>query len=578
METIDRGRPKGRLPEPAGIEELAGRLRFSFATGHIWLGEERMILMHKAAFGSFRKELVDTLGMERARGVLTRMGYAAGTRDAELVRTLYPDSSDGDILLRGPLLHTLQGVAKVEATRLDVDIAKGAMHADVNWLGSFEANVHREIFGIEPGSCCWMQLGYASGYCAGILRKFVLFEEVECGPERCRIVGKPLDEWDPALAEPLLKYFSAEPLADQLLELQHQVRSLRYSINEATEPGDLVGASPAFRAAWDLLRKAAGSQITVLLLGETGVGKEMFARALHKASSRANAPFVAVNCGALPEQLVESELFGVQQGAYTGAQQSRPGRFERASGGTLFLDEVAELPPAAQTKLLRVLQEGEIERVGDTHTRRVDVRVVAATNVDLEEAVRLGRFRKDLYYRLNVFPVTIAPLRERREDIALLVNRFIDKYASRESKRILGVTDKALRALKRYAWPGNVRELENMVERGVLLAQNDGLIDVANLFSGAPPAEEVDATTCPDRQGKLQCGEPDVMQRLIDKFVDQFVGQQMRLEDVEAALVEGVLARCDNNVSAAAKRLGVTRAQLRYRVRQRDPAGAADET
>ena len=571
MEVSERERRMAAGPGAAAIEELAGRLKFSFATGHIWLGEERMILLHKAAFGSFRKELVETLGMDRARGVLTRMGYAAGARDAELVRKLYPDSADIDILLRGPLLHTLEGIAKVEPVRLDADFANGKVYADVFWRDSFEAGVHRELFGVEPGPCCWMQLGYASGYVSGLLRKFVLFEEIECGGERCHIIGRPVEEWDPAVAEPLLKYFSAEPLADQLLELQHQVRTLRYSIDEALDPGDLVGASPAFRQAWDLLKKAARSQITVLLLGETGVGKEMFARALHKASSRANAPFVAVNCGALPEQLVESELFGVQQGAFTGAQQSRPGRFERAHGGTLFLDEVAELPPAAQTKLLRVLQEGELERVGDTRTRTVDVRLVAATNVNLEQAVRDGRFRKDLYYRLNVFPVSIAPLRERREDIPLLVDRFIDKYGSREGKRLAGLTDKAMRALKNYAWPGNVRELENMIERGVLLAQSDGRIDVADLFS-VPPEETAEVASSPGPEGRLRCGGEDMLER----FADAFIERGMTLPELEAALTDIVLTRCGQNISAAAKQLGVTRPQLRYRVKQRGGGGGSE--
>jgi DNA-binding NtrC family response regulator len=568
------GKPAAKPPRDtaaAGIEELAEKLKFSFATGNIWLGEERMILLHRAAFGSFRKELVDTLGMERARGVLTRMGFASGGRDAELIRKLYPYSSDQEILLKGPLLHTLEGSVKVEPVRFDIDIARGHCEVEVIWLNSFEADIHRQLFGVEPGSCCWMQLGYACGYVSGIMRKFVLFDEIECGPSRCRILGRPLDEWDEAKAAPLMRYFRADPVADQLLELQHQVRTLRYSIDEAMEPGDLVGVSPPFRTAWELLKKAANSQITVLLLGETGVGKEMFARALHKASARANAPFVAVNCGALPEQLVESELFGVQQGAYTGAQQSRPGRFERAHGGTLFLDEVAELPPSAQTKLLRVLQEGELERIGDTKTRQVDVRLVAATNMDLTEAVRDGRFRKDLFYRLNVFPVTIAPLRERREDVPLLVQRFIDKYAAREGKRIAGVTDKAMQALLGYAWPGNVRELENMVERGVLLAQSDSRIDVADLFSVPPPQQAGEGATGLDRQGKLKRGDPDSLGR----FVDYFLERQLSLADIESLLVETVLARADNNVSAAARQLGLTRPQLRYRLKQRG-SGEAD--
>ncbi|HMV54445.1 MAG TPA: sigma 54-interacting transcriptional regulator [Rhodocyclaceae bacterium] len=545
------------------MDNLAARLKFSFPTGHIWLGEERMILLHRAAFGSFRKELVSTLGMERARGVLTRMGFAAGGRDAELVRSLYPNASDAELIRNGPLLHTLEGIAKVEPIRIDVDIAKGHFFADVNWLHSFERGVHQQIFGIEDGSCCWMQVGYACGYISGIMRRFTLFEEVECGLEQCRIVGKPIDQWDEAQAEPLLRYFRADPVADQLLELQHQVETLRYSIDESTEPGDLIGKSAAFREAWGLLKKAAKSQVTVLLLGETGVGKEMFARALHKISSRSNAPFVAVNCGALPEQLLEAELFGVQQGAYTGAQQSRPGRFERAHGGTLFLDEVGELSPSAQTKLLRVLQEGELERLGDTRSRRIDVRVVAATNIDLDAAVRDGRFRRDLFYRLNVFPVTIAPLRERVEDIPLLVARFIDKYAAREGKRVRGVTDKAMEALCSHAWPGNVRELENVVERGVLLAPPDGQIDVVNLFAAAPSVVEEGADRGVDRRGNIAARKADPVER----FIAHCAAEGLGLAEVEQLLVDAALARCDNNVSAAARELGMTRPQLRYRLK-----------
>jgi two-component system response regulator HydG len=195
-----------------------------------------------------------------------------------------------------------------------------------------------------------------------------------------------------------------------------------------------------------------------------------------------NIPLIAVNCAALPEQLIESELFGVEKGAFTGAQQSRPGRFERAHGGTLFLDEIGELSASAQVKLLRVLQEGELERIGDTRTRKVDVRVVAATNVDLKQAVEEGRFRRDLYYRLNVYPVTIPPLRDRKEDIALLAQRFLEKYLVRHSKKVLGITDQAMHALKQYSWPGNVRELENVIERGVILAPAGGRIDLADLF------------------------------------------------------------------------------------------------
>ena len=247
-------------------------------------------------------------------------------------------------------------------------------------------------------------------------------------------------------------------------------------------PEDVTGISPGFRAAYDLLKQAAGSNITVLLQGETGVGKEVFARSLHEMSSRSGKPFVAVNCAAIPHELVESELFGVEKGAFTGALVSRPGRFERADGGTLFLDEIGDLPASAQAKLLRVLQEGEIERLGDQKTRKINVRLVAATNANLQDQVKEGRFRSDLYYRLNAYQILIPPLRERKQDIPLLAKHFLARHTAVHGKKLRGFTDKAKRALLGYPWPGNIRELQNTVERGVILAPGGTRIEVNHLF------------------------------------------------------------------------------------------------
>ncbi|MCG8031605.1 MAG: sigma 54-interacting transcriptional regulator [Candidatus Thiodiazotropha taylori] len=349
-------------------------------------------------------------------------------------------------------------------------------------------------------------------------------------------------------------------MAEQLLALQDEVNHLRDSLQEETGIGDMVGASQPFIQACDMLRKVADSHVTVLLLGETGVGKEMFARALHSISPLEKNPFIAINCATIPDELIESELFGVEKGAYTGAQQSRPGRFERAHGGTLFLDEVGELSMNAQAKLLRVLQEGEIERVGDTRTRKVDVRVVAATNVDLQEAVSDGRFRSDLYYRLNIYPVIIPPLRDRKDDIELLVTRFLEKYTARHGKRVSDITEKALEALKDYDWPGNIRELENMIERGVIIVTTGDAIDLKDLFPCLSMSPEVPLF---NNSNEKDGGD-------VESLASQVIDQSTSLEEMETLLLETAVKKANGNLSQAARILGITRPQLAYRLKKRE--------
>jgi two-component system response regulator HydG len=242
----------------------------------------------------------------------------------------------------------------------------------------------------------------------------------------------------------------------------------------------LVGNSPAYRAFMEVLAQAAPSTASVLLVGESGTGKELAARFIHESSNRARAPFIALNCGALPEGILEAELFGVEKGAFTGAVARKEGRFERAHGGTLFLDEVGEMSPAAQVRLLRVLQEGELERLGGTQTIKVDVRVVAATNKDLAREIQEARFREDLYYRLNVVEVRIPSLQSRREDVPLLADHFLQRFAAKNGKPVRAFTSAALAVLEGYAWPGNIRELEHAVERAVVLSRGDQ-IDLQDL-------------------------------------------------------------------------------------------------
>jgi DNA-binding NtrC family response regulator len=548
----------------AADDDLRSRVHFCPRTGQIWLHEHRMLLVHAEAQASLRKELIDTLGMERARGLLTRMGYASGLRDAELARTRSQDCSDAEAFMTGPRLHTLEGIVQVTPVKLELDRLAGRFYGEFLWENSWEGQAHRRHYGQHNEPVCWTQIGYACGYTSAFMGRPVLYKETECagmGHANCRIIGKPVEEWDDAAEHE--RYFRPESIADQLIELQTQVVQLRASIGEKEKlPADMIGTSPGFRRAFELLSRAGGSQITVLLLGETGVGKELFARALHAMGTRRDKPFVAVNCAAIPNELVEAELFGVERGAYTGAQVARPGRFERADGGSLFLDEVGDLPLAAQVKLLRALQEGEIERVGDQRTRRVNVRVIAATNADLPRLVREGRFRSDLYYRLNGFQVQIPALRERKEDISYLAKAFLEKYSAIHGKKLRGFTDKAKRALLTYPWPGNIRELQNMVERGVILAPSGTRIEVDHLFThcDAEQAQELGLAL----DGSLDLHGSDTGRALCEAVFDG----AMTLDQVEAMLIETAVDKARGNLSAASRLLGLTRPQLAYRLKR----------
>ena len=549
-------------------ESLRARLRFGAESGQIWLDEHRMLLVHAEAQALLRKELIDTLGMERARGLLTRMGFASGMRDAQIARERFADLNDIDAFMTGPQLHTLEGIVHVTPVKLELDRAAGHFFGEFLWEDSWEGQWHRHYYGLHSEPVCWTQIGYACGYTSAFMGRQILYKETECtgmGNNNCRIVGKPIEEWPDAAEH--AKYFSPESIVEQLIDLQTEVVQLRSTIGDRDQQrDDIRGVSPGFTAAFELLKQAAGSNITVLLLGETGVGKEVFARSLHDMGPRRDDPCVAVNCAAIPHDLVESELFGVEKGAFTGAQQTRPGRFERANGGTLFLDEIGDLPLAAQAKLLRVLQDGEVERLGDHKSRKINVRLVAATNAGLQNLVREGRFRSDLYYRLNAYQVRIPPLRERKQDIPVLAKHFLAKYSAINGKKLRGFTDKAKRALLAYRWPGNIRELQNMVERGVILAPNSGQVEVNHLFlahcdsSDQPREFEFGLTS----EGGITGSHWESNEDLCDAV---FNGS-MTLDQVEAMLLNAAVDKAHGNLSAAARFLGITRAQLAYRLKR----------
>ncbi len=314
--------------------------------------------------------------------------------------------------------------------------------------------------------------------------------------------------------------------------------------------GALIGNAPAFRATLDVLRQAAPSSATVLLSGESGTGKELAARMLHDLSPRAAGPFVPVHCAAIPETILESELFGYERGAFTGAVARKEGRFERAGGGTLFLDEVGEMSPAVQVKLLRVLQDGVVERLGGTAGVQVDVRIVAATNKALDAEVAAGRFREDLYYRLDVVAVRLPPLRERREDVPLLASAFLRRLAAKNGKAAEGFTPAALAALETYPWPGNVRELEHAVERAVVLSRG-GLLDVGDLPEALRRERAPGPATAPGSIA-IPIGTP--------------------MDEVERLVIRETLRHTRGDKTLAAQLLGIA-ARTIYRKLERDDAG-----
>jgi PAS domain S-box-containing protein len=327
--------------------------------------------------------------------------------------------------------------------------------------------------------------------------------------------------------------------------LRRENVALREEIDKASMFEEIVGACPALRAVLTRISKVAPSDSTVLITGETGTGKELVARAIHRRSNRASRAFVSVNCAAIPRDLIASELFGHEKGSFTGATQQRLGRFELANGGTIFLDEVGDLPAETQIALLRVLQEHEFERVGGTRRIHADVRVIAATNRDLQAAIGAGSFRSDLFYRLHVFPIEIPPLRQRTEDIPLLLEYFIDRYARKAGKNIVSIDKKTLRLLQSYPWPGNIRELQNVVERSVIVCETSTFLVDESWLSQRPRDRRL--------EGQL--------------YLSQKVAAQ------EKELIEAALRECKGRLSGpsgAAVKLGIARSTLESKIRSLD--------
>lgn len=353
----------------------------------------------------------------------------------------------------------------------------------------------------------------------------------------------------------LMKPFGKE---DALLAVQKAMKlravlienvALKRQVQDYFSRSNVIGSSPAWRPVCDMVEQVAPSRATVLVTGESGTGKELIANLVHRLSPRADRPFVTLNAAALPDSLLEAELFGYEKGAFTGAMQRKPGRFELADGGTLFLDEIGELPLGAQAKFLRVLQEGTFERLGGTQTLNVDVRLVAATNKNLEQEVTDRHFREDLYYRINVINMTLPPLRDRREDIPLLVTHFLRQFAAQNQKEVTAIEQDALQRLQAFHWPGNVRELENMMERAVILTQAS-TIRVADLPPQLRDLEPVDINPLPTTSEHM------------------VLPANATMAEIERTAIAQALGRCAGNRQAAARELDIGVATLYRKLKE----------
>jgi two-component system response regulator HydG len=453
--------------------------------GVIRFAGQRALLLDAVAMGLLRKYLVENFGLTAARTVLTQFGFAHGWRMAEAMQAEFKWDSDEDWRRAGTRIHALEGLFRVEPGSTGPLSKEGVM-----LVGSYEAEQHLLHFGRSDLPVCWTISGLTSGYLSKTAGQETYVLEDRCmgkGDAACHLFARTRSEWGDEHAEEL-RFFEPKRLEECLDVSLHRVtetlkaaerklrehrRALVRVARDVEEPLGIIAKSRTMGQVVDLARRVAKVDSTVLITGESGSGKERIARLVHDESTRAAGPFIAVNCGAITETLLESELFGHARGAFTGATQDRPGLFESANGGTLLLDEVGEVSSGMQVKLLRVLQEREVRRVGENKSRRVDVRVVAATNRDLAHGVAGGTFRQDLYYRLKVVELHVPPLRERRDDILPLGRVLLADSALRMKRKIVGLAPGAADQLLRYEWPGNVRELENAMERAVALARGN---------------------------------------------------------------------------------------------------------
>ncbi len=520
--------------------------------GVIRFSGQRTLLLDAVAMGLLRQYLVENFGLIAARAVLTQFGFAHGWRMAAAARKTYDWTGDEDLRRGAARICTLQGLFVAES---GADDPQGP--AGLALQASYEAEQHLLHFGQSDSAVCWTLCGLLSGYCSQATGTEVYVLEGRClgqGHAACHLVGHTRDEWGDEHSQELA-FFDSQRLkecldvslsrvTDTLKSAEAKLRAHRRKLVRVApgveEPLGVVAKSPQMARVVDLALRVAKVDATVLISGETGVGKERIARMVHDGSARAGGPFIAVNCGAMTESLLQSELFGHARGAFTGAAADRPGIFEAANHGTLFLDEIGEVSASMQVQLLRVLQEREVRRIGENRVRPVNVRILAATNRDLKQEIVDGGFRNDLYYRLKVVELVIPPLRARKDDILPLARVLLGEAAVRMSTQCSRLTPKVADLLLRYDWPGNVRELQNAMERAAALAVGEAVT-----LEDLP--EEV-------RRGAREPLLPG--------------GVTLPLREIEKNHILATLDRFEGNQALTARELGIGSATLYRKLKQ----------
>ncbi|UCD64249.1 MAG: sigma-54-dependent Fis family transcriptional regulator [Candidatus Zixiibacteriota bacterium] len=529
-------------PEDLELDELV-----EISKGNINLHGRRLVLHSINAFAQFREDILSMLGWDHARRLFTRFGFFCGQADAAALQRIFRWDNMSDWLRAGARMHELMGIVHATINEMRVDEVSGKLYLECTWRDSAEAEEHLMEIGPGNSTVCWKLTGYASGFATYCLGKSVYFLERSCrgkGDQVCQAVGMDGDSWGEEIG-PHLPFFEAEDIKGTVENLTGQLRMKTEELEKHRQRIDLLQynlassfveiRSKKMQEVLDLSGRVAHFDTSVLITGETGVGKEVLARYIHDASHRSKGLFVPVNCAALPETLLESELFGHKSGSFTGAVRDRIGLFEEASQGTIFLDEIGDISLTTQLKILRVLQEKEVLRIGENRPRKIDVRVIAATNQNLEKAVSDGRFREDLLYRLRVIEIEMPPLRTRPEDILPLARSLIKKIAKKLKLRRLRLDATCADILLAYPWPGNVRELENILERAAVLSR-EGIILPEHL-----PPQVVNQASLHAPHGGLYEGT---------------------LNDVELKYIQQVLEDVNGNRTMAAKKLGISAATL----------------